>query len=287
MDALGQKLREAREGKGLSIEEVARMTKIPDKIIEAIEQSYYEELPAPIYVKGFLKLYARYVGLEPNEVIQDYQRLQGRETKQVLILEGEKVKGPSFFKVAMGSLFQLYRLTLTFLKKISKTVWLGVGGGVLLISLLMILIGWLHSKPLKTEPSPSDVLLEKYSSTSLITSPVIQTDSLNTGQEASLVGKDKLSVVNPVSDVTSSSDLVLVAEAKERVWIRVRGDDQRIFEGILKKGSRETWHAHQFFSLKIGKPEAIHLTLNGKDLEPLKGSRKIKEVRVNKNGWVK
>lgn len=64
----GEQLRAAREAKGLSLEEVAGQTRIPQRHLESLEQSDWSRLPAPTYTMGFAKSYASAVGLDRTEI---------------------------------------------------------------------------------------------------------------------------------------------------------------------------------------------------------------------------
>jgi cytoskeletal protein RodZ len=64
----GERLRAAREEKGLSLEDVAAQTRIPQRHLAAIETGDWDSLPAPTYTIGFAKSYASAVGLERNEI---------------------------------------------------------------------------------------------------------------------------------------------------------------------------------------------------------------------------
>ena len=79
---LGEKLRQAREERGISISEVAEQTRISPMYIESIEKDNYKPLPGGIFNKGFVKSYAKYVGLDEQEALQEYDRLvaQNEET---------------------------------------------------------------------------------------------------------------------------------------------------------------------------------------------------------------
>lgn len=79
---LGEKLRQAREARGISISEVAEQTRISASYLEAIENNDYRTLPGGIFNKGFVKSFAKFVGVDENEALQDYSRLmndQGEE----------------------------------------------------------------------------------------------------------------------------------------------------------------------------------------------------------------
>ncbi|HEX8266235.1 MAG TPA: helix-turn-helix domain-containing protein [Pyrinomonadaceae bacterium] len=74
MATLGEKLREAREAHGYTLREVADNTRISVRHLEAIEADDYRPLPGGVFNKGFIKAFARYVGVDENEALSDYIR---------------------------------------------------------------------------------------------------------------------------------------------------------------------------------------------------------------------
>lgn len=74
-DSLGEKLRQAREERGITISEVAEQTRISGLYLEAIEKDDYRTLPGGIFNKGFVKSFAKYVGVDEHEALQDYTRI--------------------------------------------------------------------------------------------------------------------------------------------------------------------------------------------------------------------
>ncbi|HLV20174.1 MAG TPA: helix-turn-helix domain-containing protein [Polyangiaceae bacterium] len=72
MESVGQFLRRHREGKRMSVEEVSRATRVPMSSVERIESDQFDELPGEVFVRGFLKSYARAVGLSAEEVLARY-----------------------------------------------------------------------------------------------------------------------------------------------------------------------------------------------------------------------
>src|SRR4051812_21561307 len=65
---VGQRLREAREASGLSLEDIATQTRIPTRHLESLEAGDFSRLPAPTYSIGFAKNYAAAVGLDRAEI---------------------------------------------------------------------------------------------------------------------------------------------------------------------------------------------------------------------------
>jgi cytoskeletal protein RodZ len=74
MGSLGSYLRSERETRQISIAELAQTTRIPIRILNQIESDQFDQLPAEVFVRGFLKVYAREVGLDEDEVLDRYGR---------------------------------------------------------------------------------------------------------------------------------------------------------------------------------------------------------------------
>ncbi len=70
--ALGRKLSDARKRRGVSQSEVASATRMKVQIVNSLEEEDFSKIAAPIYGKGFIKLYAEYVGLDPQPLIDEY-----------------------------------------------------------------------------------------------------------------------------------------------------------------------------------------------------------------------
>src|ERR1041385_2347915 len=73
--SLGQQLQAAREKKGVSIEKAAEDTKVRVDILHALETDDYSAMVAPVYAKGFLKIYAQYLGLDAQAMRVQYDEM--------------------------------------------------------------------------------------------------------------------------------------------------------------------------------------------------------------------
>lgn len=97
MESLGQKLREAREKHNYSLEQVARDTHISKQYLEALEEESFASIPGDTYVIGFLRNYAEYLSLNPEELVALYRniRIQEQPLPMNELLEGSKARSPS------------------------------------------------------------------------------------------------------------------------------------------------------------------------------------------------
>jgi cytoskeletal protein RodZ len=68
----GDKFRKAREKKGISLDDVSNVTKISARMLQAIEEEHFDQLPGGVFNKGFIRAYARHVGLNDEEAVNEY-----------------------------------------------------------------------------------------------------------------------------------------------------------------------------------------------------------------------
>jgi cytoskeleton protein RodZ len=74
MESPGKFLKKERETRNVSLEEISKVTKVKEHYLKAIEEDRYELLPAIPYVKGFLNVYARYLTLNPKDIVFQYEK---------------------------------------------------------------------------------------------------------------------------------------------------------------------------------------------------------------------
>jgi DnaJ-class molecular chaperone len=75
----GEALREIREAKNITFEQIAKHTKISKRYLQAIEDEDPENLPETVYLKGYLRQYASEIGVDPDETVQHYPPLAEQE----------------------------------------------------------------------------------------------------------------------------------------------------------------------------------------------------------------
>ena len=73
MESPGKFLKRERETRSISLEQISNFTKIKEYHLKAIEEDKYEVLPPTLYVKGFLTGYARYLALDPRDIVHQYE----------------------------------------------------------------------------------------------------------------------------------------------------------------------------------------------------------------------
>jgi len=116
---LGERLREIREKFGVSIEEISKATKINKKYLEYIENDNYDKLPPNVYVKGFLRSYSNFLGIEAEDVLRIYKKERGIQVNikkpKVQDLKKKKIKIPTVvlpFKVIASIVTGLFFISI-------------------------------------------------------------------------------------------------------------------------------------------------------------------------------
>src|SRR3972149_9069542 len=81
MSSLGMRLREIRLAKGVSLDDIARSTRVGRRHLEALETESWGELPAPVFVKGFIRAYCEFLDASTDEALELYREASGEPVK--------------------------------------------------------------------------------------------------------------------------------------------------------------------------------------------------------------
>ncbi|HNR93405.1 MAG TPA: helix-turn-helix domain-containing protein [Kiritimatiellia bacterium] len=132
MPRIGQIFRESREKKGVTASQAAQATRMKVQTVQHLENNDFGKIAAPAYVKGFIRLYAEYLGLDPAPLIREYLNGLG-ETRSPIAPPVKTSPWRDVLKKAAG------RLSAS-LKKISPAVWIKLAGAAVLLLLAWSLL---------------------------------------------------------------------------------------------------------------------------------------------------
>ncbi|MBP7061084.1 MAG: helix-turn-helix domain-containing protein [Candidatus Moranbacteria bacterium] len=105
---LGEKLRKLRADFRMSLQDVSKVTRIQVKYLESLESGQYEKLPADVYVRGFLRSYARYLNVDEQALVKLYERernIQANLGLEVATKTGQNSFAPLSFVITSRTLF--------------------------------------------------------------------------------------------------------------------------------------------------------------------------------------
>ncbi len=267
METIGEILRKARQEKKVDLEVVSKHTKIHINILRALEEDRFEGLN-PVYVKGFLKIYGQYLGLNQQGLVKQYQGQFSPKKQEIITSEIARPDEPGL-NINIANLSRYFKIV-----------------SLCAVCLVLLFVLSIAIKRHKQKVSPNKTLESiqpATTKTKLLKTPPPQPKK---PVAPKTIVSMKPIVVKP-SPVKQEAVVPVRAtlHAKEDTWIQVRLDGKVIFQGILKKGKSENWQAKQTIEMSIGNAGAVELEVNGRQLSPLgRRGQSLKQVLINKEG---
>lgn len=247
MESTGARLKNLRLEKGISLDEVHKKTKVHLSILRAIEEDSLMNF-SPVYIRGFLKIYCKFLGVDPKEFIADYKEPQGAAYHAPA---NEKKSTASFLKNVPGY-FRFINIRIA--KKVLIVVLIFILSSIVLFKLGKFIV----------------------SRRSTISKKISAVRSINIAKKQEFANLQK---ITPLSVIT------LGIHAKEDCWIYLKADGRSVFQGILNKGRRESWKAKEKIELSLGNAGAVELEVNGQVFKNLgRRGQARKNIVITKEG---
>ncbi|MEW8959766.1 MAG: RodZ domain-containing protein [Moorella sp. (in: firmicutes)] len=231
VEKVGDLLHSAREAKGISLREAEEATKIRLRYLEALEKGDYALLPGRVYALGFLRSYARYLGLDVQAVVEQFKREypatedNGPGSEGRLPAEGPKRGNP-------------------------KKYWLVAAAVIVALWCINMLYNYL--RPSLEQPSPP--------TQPQVTLPEPGPSSPQPPQ----------SVVPPVSSPPRFQGVEVTIKSNGNCWVGATVDGKDDFSGILKAGESRVLQGKEKIVVTLGSAGAVEVTVNGQ-LQPSLG----------------
>jgi len=241
----GDELRKEREIRGITLKEIADATKISKRFLEAIEKNDFKTLPAPIFTRGFIREYSRYLGLPADDMLNRYAHFvrQAEEeenaplkTGPVPVLQTRPISNipQSYARFNPGIIF-----TFILLAVLAAALWF-----------------FLLRRP---------------------ATYVAATPSLSPAAEPAVVRSASAAGAGGVPVETLSLRLDLT----ENSWISLEADGKSVLNEELGAAESKTFTANDSFRLRtVGNAGGVTMTLNGTKLPPLGASGEVVKNRV-------
>ncbi len=245
---LCNKLKEKRRELGYSIEYVVEKTKLHPSMIKDIEEGNLAN-ENPTYIKGFIKIYAAFLKVGIDSSLKEIGA-----PKPMVRKRESKAKG-----IDSSVIFdRIGRIIKKISPEVRKKIIL-VLAGIALLWIFFIVSSFVVGKITKffTAPAKSTQEVEK---------------------------EERLEAAAVLPE---AEELVATLTAKKNCFLRVVADGDLLFEGVLKKGARETWRGDKEIELKIRDGSAITLEVNGRPIPTLTSLRKpIRSLKITPSGIV-
>ncbi|MDD5428033.1 MAG: DUF4115 domain-containing protein [Candidatus Omnitrophica bacterium] len=256
---IGDRLRQAREKKGLTLDQAQKQTHIHSTVLSAMENGRCDDILTPNYVKSFLKEYSNYLGFDHRAIIAEYLTLHP-ELKSGHINRGIN---PSDIKASAD---------------ISRTI--RVARSVLIFIVLIALAVFVGSKAVghfKNLGPSKKIRPDKAIKAS---SRVAKASASKAAASKSVGEKAPARLALPSRNVPFTMTLKI----KNPVMVQLKKDGVLIFKRVLPKGIEETFSVNNSVNMFVGRAESVEIIVNGKSLGA-PGRGVIRNIEVTSNGF--
>jgi hypothetical protein len=253
--SFGEELRREREIRGISLKEIADATKISKRSLEALERNDHRVLPAPAFTRGFVREYARYVGLNSEEMVNRYN---------YAVANDDRIEKPP----------QIEKYPQTPIRDISPKpaakrgippAYARIDRNVVFMVLIMLALGgvayWAVQYRGRSEAEPVDPATIPVA-TKAIVPPAPPKPA-------------------PAAAPTDDTRLRLAVEVLQNSWVVLEADGKTVVNAEMLQGERRTFEAADTFRFRtIGNAAGLRLTLNGATVPALGEDGEVVKNRV-------
>ena len=238
---IGAQLWDSRQKKGLSLEEMVILTRIPRRLLQAIEEGNLDDLPEPIYTQGLIRQFADSLGFNGGEFASNFP------------LGYQRVNLPTTWKTqSIGQLRPLHLYLLYIF-----VILCSVSGLSQLLNNAAIQANNSQSKP----KSEQDSLLQP------VKTPSEQRSPINPAS-------------NTLSSTNNGEPVQIGVTLKASSWIRVVADGKTAFEGTLPQGSHRTWEAKEQLTVKTDNAGGVLMSVNQQEAKKMGEVGKLEEIKI-------
>jgi cytoskeletal protein RodZ len=271
----GSRLKQEREKRGITLDAVALSTKIGTRFLRALEEEHFDQLPGGIFNRGFVRAYARCVGLDEDQTVADYLLASGEaQPKKTEVTEPVQPISPK------ESVPKIRKPKEVLAERVepqpedsgdaSNFPWVPVASAIILVVLSLAVWRFL------TRPSSSGSADTSAPATKTSTQ-IPQSSAAQTATTA------PASTVVPNASPAPATFSVRI-KASEDSWVSVTADGKPVFEDTMEELAEKSLEAHSEMVVRVGNLGGLDFWFNGTKL-PLQGEEgEVKTLTFDTNG---
>lgn len=262
--SVGTRLREAREKLGLPLRQIADRTRISVMALGAVERDDIKRLPGGIFTRAFLRSYASEVGLDPDEIVEDFLAQFPHEPNFV-VGPGGHVEDNEAVESDRRVAETVVRLLLVSLPLAGAALYFTTRGAQEPVATL--------SSPAieRAAPDPGEV-----SGVGAVGETIERDEPVGQPPVASEVAP----LVQATAPVGPANVLMMVIEPAADCWVSPTIDGEKVPSGLLGPGQRRELRALQEILVTVGDGGRCAYTLNGRAGQPLGNAGQVVTRRI-------
>lgn len=251
MTELGNRLKEAREAKGMSLDDLQEITKIQKRYLQGIEEGNYNMMPGPFYVRAFIRQYAEAVDLVPEELFEQYKD-DIPSTHEEIPENISRVQTRSKIDQSHTKIFDLLPkiLVIAFVIAIIFLFWFfyhnSKDGAKEDINNENVGTEYKESEGLKKQQEEVKISHKEEKSSETDNTTEEEKNTEENGQEEEQSGKQEITVAeqqgkNTVYDLKNADEFKVKVSSTGETWVNIKnGQGKSLFQGMLTKGGNES-----------------------------------------------
>ena len=257
--SFGENLRREREMRGVDLREIADATRINFRFLQAFENEEFAVLPGGVFNRGFIRSYARYLGLDEEKILEEYE-----------LANGSGVGTEWSSTLSSGSAPRRIG---------PRAQWLAAAAAVLMLIGGYTLFRYSERLP-SFSPGP-DATDDPGESESLTTpAPTARPEGNPTAPAATV--RAATAPPSPRRPFADTEDLILQVAVTEESWVAIDADGATVLSRLMAPEEIRTFRSRESFEVITGNASGIILTLNGETLGPLGSHGEVKTVRLTR-----
>ncbi len=258
---VGRQLAQARTERKLSLAEVTRHTKIQPWVLEALEGDRLLDQMSPIYVRGFLSTYARFLQLDPTPLVALLSPPEPpAEASAQAAPAPSREHIPSAIQFRMPQIPKLPPMPkLPDLPRFPSIPWDAVWRFARPAAAVAAIVGIIAVNPLRWVPKPAWSLPK-------LSMPHLKAPKTKAASVTPI--KDAKPMPLPTLTLLPTQALELTISAERTTWVQVRADGKLLTQQRLQRGANERWVAKKRLELVVAKPSQVDVSLNGQPISP-------------------
>jgi len=294
---MGAYLRKEREKRGLTYAQVTEKTKVRPHILEALEKEDWEHLPAPVFVRGFVRSYARALGISEQRVEELYETTRPEKVPAAAFLRrsargrGNRAVFMIVPLLAVAAALGFYFLAGPEPPKSGKEESEISGSREARVQepeRIQKTDTGSSQAPMGEEAQPVStadrtLLATGPAGASAVTAVQGEATESSPPEKAPAKPEERPQSEAAASPAGGGPELILKARVKEGTWLRIFVDEQEPKEYILRPGSEPEWRAKEGFELLIGNAGGIDLEFNGEKIEKLGALGQVVRLKLPRN----
>ncbi len=306
MPSFGEKLKLEREKRKITLEEISASTKIGTRMLQALEEEKFNQLPGGIFNKGFVRAYARMVGLDEDQAVADYLQASGDVPPA-----GHETMGRDGARdsAAQEADARENEARISRLEAISDSPSRPLPWGVFAVILLLIALAlslWshryreqqrlaAHTAPPKTAVDPTAPPAAQASPAPANTASTIQPSSAAPSADAAPTSPatsnpekppatPEQNASNASAPTPTSGEFTVAIHARQECWISITVDHKTLPSETLEPGNDRIVHGRKEVFIKAGNAGALDIQLNGKKLDTGGDFQQVKTITIGPAG---